>query len=156
MQTRNYIPNDGYNVDAYIEPKPGLHESIRFTYRPIGPEKQAMLDAALNKLQNTSKNPAKFRKQAEFLTKRIVKWDYKDNKGEPVDISFNVVRNNLHPELFWRMFNIVYGISASDIDPRWSEKDQEDELDLILSAEEEGVSVSTARGERDEKNSVGG
>ena len=154
MRHRNYVPqlpNDGYTLDGFVEAKQGFGESVKFKYRPVTAEKQAMMTASLSLLQDTPTNPANFRKRAEIIKGRIISWDIKDDKGNPLLVNQTTIQN-LAPELFWKLFGIVFGSIPTDINPEWEEEQQREENELAAKAREEGESVCVAREERDLKN----
>ena len=119
-RNRNYVPvtpNDGYTLDGYVEAKQGLGEAVRFRYRPVTAEKQAMLTASLSLLQDTATNPANFRKRADIIKSRLVSWDLKDDKGNLLTLNQTTIQN-LAPELFWKLFGIVFGSIPTDLGGR--------------------------------------
>jgi hypothetical protein len=148
---QNYVPNDGYNLPGFVDAREGINEAARFLYRPISADQQASYTATLALLQDTPTNPANFRKRAEIIRGRLVSWDLKDDKGAPLTITAAELRK-LSPELFWKVYGIVFGSVPTDIDPQWSEEEQAEEAHLADQAAQEGVSVGAVREAESEKN----
>lgn len=152
IRSRNYIPaNDGYTLQGFVDAEPGMAEAVRFSYRPISAEKQASYNALLTSLKDTTNNPAVFRKRAEILKERLVSWDAKDNGGQLLPLTVASIRS-LSPELFWRVFGIVYGTMATDIDPNWADDQQDEECKLATEADASNTEVGKAREASDSKN----
>jgi hypothetical protein len=151
QKQRNYVPSDGYSIPGFIDERDGIIEAVRFVYRPISADMQSSFNASLALLQDTPNNPANFRKRAEIVKGRLVSWDVKDDKGAVLPITTAEVRK-LSPELFWKLFGIVFGTIPTDIDPQWADEQQEEESRLAADAAQEGVTVGAVREAADEKN----
>jgi hypothetical protein len=151
QKQRNYVPNDGYSLPGFIDERDGIVEAMRFVYRPVSADMQASFNASLALLVDTPNNPANFRKRAEIVKGRLVSWDAKDDKGAPLPITTAEVRK-LSPELFWKLFGIVFGNTPTDIDPQWAEEQQEEESRLASEAAQEGQTLGVIREATDEKN----
>jgi hypothetical protein len=139
----NYIPNDGYTEDAYIEALPGFYGEFRFKFRPMLIEERAAL---FN--QNDKLPPAEYeRKCAAALSNKLVEWSLIDKAGKQVPVSAqNILR--LKPNLNGRIFGIVLGTQATDIDPLWSESKKESSAEQKYESAITGASVQ----ESDVKN----
>jgi len=121
--------SDGYTVKGYIEGRPRLYESLRFSYRPL-----LLTERAEFSERNVGK---KVREQnyniAKLLEERIVEWDLKkpiknSDAAEPVPAkSAEILR--LNPVLFDRLFGIVCGTEAYDDDPQVFEAKPEEAAD---------------------------
>jgi len=146
----SYYPNDGYTIPAFIDGIEGMYEPLRFTYRPVGLELQAQWDGKLEGLNGL----AEIRKRAELLADRIVTWDLETGdgaKGAPVPKTAKTV-TALQPSLFWKVWGIVTGRAATDIDPRWPDETLAEEIDVQADASESGLRPGETRDARDAKN----
>jgi hypothetical protein len=152
MKLRNYIPADGYTLPGFVDAKPGFNEAVRFTYRPVTSEQQALYSAALSHVSDTPTNPLHYRKCVDIVYAHLVSWDIKsdDDTGE-MPISIAAIRR-LSPEVFFRLYGIIYGMSATDIDPLWDDEQQADEIVTTISALEHQEAPGTVRSRLAEKN----
>lgn len=143
----DYIPNDGYTEEAYIEAAPGHHGEFRFTYRPFLVEERARLIAA----NNTVKPEEYERLCASEVAKKLTAWSLTDKGGRPVPITAgNVLR--LKPRLNARLFGIVVGLEATDVDPRWGDAAKADAIETKLESALTATVPGDVREEADEKN----
>jgi len=146
MRETSYF-HDGYTQPGFIRAVPLLHGELRFTFRPALVEQRSQLVDAAGRL----KSDAYDRHVATFLAEKLVGWDLADESGRDVAISAtNLLR--LHPEVFIKLHRIVLGWIASDIDPRWSDDDQQDVVEDQYESALAGQTVGEARQERIEKN----
>jgi hypothetical protein len=108
---QNYIP-EGYVEKAFLRGVPGLYADFRIEYRPVLPQNRTVIVRAVGRLPDDQQDPA----AAKAVAKQLVSWDLA-NIGKPVSITVeNVLR--LRPALFQRLFNVVLGMEAPDIDPQ--------------------------------------
>lgn len=138
----SYIP-DGYTRPGYIEAIPGLHGALGFVFRPMLAHERSIV---LESIEKAGRNKSD-RLAASTIAHRIVSWDLKHPvSGGEIQVSEpEAIR--LHPILLSRLFNIVLGNMASDINPDWDDEtktDLDDEafqraLDGTLSIEAEQV-----------------
>lgn len=122
MRHNNLIPaGKAYSEPGYIDAVPGLYdEPLRFTFRPLLPEEQAEHFEKVQKLTGRAKQR---RAEAHLISERIVKWDLKDGHGDAVEpTAVNVL--SLKPVLMSRLYGVVSGLDASDINPEWSLSDK--------------------------------
>lgn len=142
MNHKNTIPSDGYTEPGYVAERPGLHGELRFVFRPMLVEDQSKIMRALEKASNDGWAV----KAARVVADRVREWSL----TEPIKAE-QVLR--LKPALFSRLYGIVLGTDASDIDPQWPTEQKaeavEDDIDALLA----GKTAGAAREERNEKNS---
>jgi hypothetical protein len=133
----NISTQDGYTEDGYLSEVPGIHEALRFTYRPMLLEERDVIDGRRGQIDAFS-----FAQLCvKHIKMRLRTWD---NKGAPdadgvrqvLPLTEENVRT-LRPHLSDKLYLIVTGSRASDQDP---EKPQpiasgEAELQRILSGE---------------------
>lgn len=131
--TLEFIP-DGYTLDGYIAEVPGLHGALRFVYRPCTASENAVTGGAVDKVIRQS--PAKAERiVATGVCKQLVSWSVQNPKTkEAVDIvPATAVR--LQPALFAKLFDIIRGARASDVDPNIDDKgkpNEQNEIDALL------------------------
>lgn len=143
----DYIPNDGYTEPGYIQAAQGFHGEFRFTFRPVLVEERAKILAA----GSTTAAEEYERMCAAALAKKIVSWELKDKAGNLVAVSAgNILR--LKPKLNSRLFGIVTGLEASDIDPLWSDAAKTEAVETKFESALSGQSAGESREEGDEKN----
>lgn len=147
MKKLTHYISDGYEEDGYIAELPGLFPALRFKYRPMLVEARDTLAQALS-----SRRPSESHKAlSAAMASRIVNWDASDATGKPLPIE-PVTFQHLRPRLFDRLYAIVCGDSASDIDPKAAPQAQNAEAEAALQAAIEGRPVSEVKREADEKN----
>jgi hypothetical protein len=150
MKLTNYIPKN-FLQSGYIAALPQLHDALRFCYRPAVVLERAELRAA------AAADPpgALERCAAAMLLSKIACWDYHGPDGPILPIT----RENLlemHGEVFCKLYQIVFGMRPSDIDPAWPpEKVAEQASDERLAAAA-ACSIGEIREEYHEKNLPGG
>jgi hypothetical protein len=143
----NVIPNDGYTEPGYVAARPGLHDELRFTFRPMLPAEQGKWVRDSDKMR-----PELFdRECAKMIASRVKSWSLVDGKDEPLPISPKTI-GQLKPAVFNRLHGIVLGTDASDIDPKWDEDKEAEELEQQREAGESGMNVGELRQEANEKN----
>lgn len=128
---RSYIA-DGYTESGYIAEKPGIHEAVRFKYR-------RMLHGALARVRDKMSQSNLDGAKAVYpeLTEHVKDWDVKeyDKEDKEVGTLERSTKNfaRLAPQLVEKLFNIVAGYQASDLE-RSDDKPQRDEIDELLEA----------------------
>jgi hypothetical protein len=138
---------DGYVQPGYIRAVDRLHEALRFRFRPI-------LSAQRSALVQTAQGATAthFDQQArELLADNLLDWTLSDPAGNPVAISREAI-DRLQPELFLKLYRIVFGYDPSEIDPQWPKEQQCSLADDAQAAESAGRTIGELREERDEKN----
>jgi hypothetical protein len=115
--------DDGYTLDGYLKEAPGLYPAVRFRYRPATPsERVAMFDGFDNLPAND-----KLQRIAGQMAKNVLSWDVKDSKGVPVRCNQPLSYKKLPCALYDKLQEVVFQISAPDIDPdKAAEKEQAD------------------------------
>jgi hypothetical protein len=146
MICANFIA-DGYTQPGYILPVERLHDALRFRFRPVLAEERSLLaDSAL-----TATAASYLRQVAALVAEKLVDWNVTDPQGNDVEISpANVLR--LQPELLLKLQQIVLGVVASDIDPRWPDEQVDRLAEEELAATAGGCSIGEAREQESEKN----
>jgi hypothetical protein len=148
MSFISYIPDDGYTEPGYIAPVTNLHDGLRFHYRPITVPQQSLWDKTTGDL----KGDQWARKTAEIMAQRLLDWSLVDRKGEAIPITnANVLR--LKPSIFSRLHTILWGSTASDPDPEWTETEKNEATDTASQASISGMTVGAVREAENEKNS---
>lgn len=106
----DYIP-EGYTEEGYIREVPGLHGSVRFTFRPmLVVERAALFGQRMLSLSDELQD----RRCADVLCGLLVSWSLTDTEGRPLAVTAeNILR--LKPALFQRMLAIVAGVEPSDL-----------------------------------------
>lgn len=108
MLSYNY---DGCIAKGYIRPVPGLHDGLRFDFRPVLVEEHDALTVLMSKTAPLDGSKL----MAREICKRIKRWSLTDHTGAPVPVlPENVLR--LQRKLFLRVCEIVMGAEASDVD----------------------------------------
>jgi hypothetical protein len=152
MQRLDIIPDDGYTEPGYIKAIVGIHGDIRFTYRPMLIQEQSKATAEAGEAGRGK--PERYdRVCAEKLAHHLLTWSLRDSSGTPLAIEINTLLR-IKPMAFLRLWAIVLGTQASDIDPEWTE-----EVQAVKTEEQADYSpapIGQARAEADEKNSVSG
>jgi hypothetical protein len=144
--------DDGCTERGYVAAVPGLHEAVRFSYRPATTPEQNRLQIGCQKLDAEKALSLRF----GFLVQRLVEWDLVDRKSQPAPRTTATLERHVKPALFWRLYNIVAGFEASDQDPEATPEAKGTDTDMELRAIMEGLSPGAAREEADEKNSPTG
>lgn len=147
----DYVPDDGYTELGFIEAVSGLHGLLRFEYRPFVMAERTKLFTKLQKLPDHEEDLM----VAKVLVERLRGWSLEDRDGEPASISLPIV-GNLRPALFSRLWGIVSGVFASDIDPLWATEQDEEDKEAKAEASRAGVSAGVAKEALLEKNSDSG
>jgi hypothetical protein len=143
----DYIPNDGYTEEGFIEASPGYHGDFRFSFRPMLVEERARIVAA-----NNAVRPEEYERLcAAELAKKITVWSLRDKAQQAVPITAaNILR--LKPRLNSRIFGIVTGLEASDVDPQWTDAAKTEAVETKYESALSGQPAGDLREERDEKN----
>lgn len=138
---------DGYTQKGYIAAVPGLFDALRFEFRPLVATDQS----AHAKEEKKFSGPAWARFAADFMAKRIVSWDAKKQDESPVPLRGPEVAK-IQPALFGRLYGILNGTDASDLDPDWSQAEKEETADYQFEAAAEGTTPGAAAAYDREKN----
>lgn len=147
----SFVPDDGYTEEGFIKGTPGLHGDLRFTYRPFLVEERSKLLRELESLAQEKQDAI----VAKTFTERLTHWNLKDQKGAVVSVSINIARR-LKPSLFYRLWAILLGTDASDLDPEWASEQRTDLLESEIEANERPAPVGMVREIAAEKNSESG
>ncbi len=140
-----FIPDDGYTEQGYIEAVRGLHGEFRFEYRPLLADQRSRILRTMSELKDEKQDV----EVAKVLSQRIVSWSI-DRQ-----ISFDQTRRLL-PAVFYKVWGIVLGTSASDLDPQWDNERKAGEVENLVEAAAAEVPVGVARELTAEKNSDAG
>lgn len=143
--------DDGYVEGAYICAEPLVYPALRFEYRPLLQEEQYAYWKQTERLKDMELRKA----AADLIAKKLVSWDLKTSKGEPVKIEqANLIR--LKIGLFNRLMWIVTGGEAGDDDPSWPEEKKVQLAADRAAAAVAKKTVAEVRAERDAGNSPTG
>lgn len=119
--------DDGYTEEGYIAGVAGIHGPLSFTYRPMLPETRDRL------LRSQQRDIAAGHKEARTeLAKHVQDWDLKDRKGNAVPKTAANI-GQLRPLIQDKLFSIVAGQIASDVNP---DKETADEDEPVHKVEE--------------------
>lgn len=142
----SYI-SDGYTEHGFIKDMPGLHQALRFDFRPMTvadrDDWQSITDGEV---------PAEQAKiTSRVISKKIIKWNLKDHQGQPIPVSSDAI-TRLKPALYVRLVAIISGSGPSDTDVDVLSGDPDD-----LKAQAEARLLGGAeRLANDQKNSLAG
>ncbi len=140
--------SDGYTAKGYIAEVPGLHKALRFQYRPMLAEDEAVLAEATKRLDARKAVLA----YASAIATRLVSWSLVDEQGKAVPVTEYAVRHVGIP-LHYKLRYIITGVSASDIDPEADATSQAAAVDADLQAAIAGTTTARIVEEADRKNS---
>ena len=139
--------SDGYSEPIFLAGKPGFYPPVRGEMRPALGEELDRYNADADKL----KGPELRRHAAKFMAAHLASWDLKDAKGEAVAVGIpNLLR--CKDALFLDLVAVMLGSKASDIDPRWTEAEKQQQREDEEAAAAEGMSLAEYRERRDRKN----
>jgi hypothetical protein len=142
----NYL-TDFCTRPGYVAAAQQLHGPLRFTFRPALTSERSRLAEVAGEMQ-----PEAFDAHAAtFLAGKLVRWDLQGDQGQPIAVSDEALLR-LQPELFVKLYSVVLGASASDIDPDWHDDEREEHHAEVQRAEQTGRSIGEVREEGDEKN----
>ena len=142
----SYIP-DGYEEKAYIEGVPGLHGPLRFSYRPMRVEEGSEFYHGLNGLKPREAE----RHTAKMLASKIRTWSLRGRDDDALKVESKTVLG-MQRRLFQRLLAIVIGSEPSDLDPEWSDDEQDAYVSGKVQASTDGKTVQQVKQEADEKN----
>ncbi len=148
MANLDYTPNEIYTQDGFIAASPGLHGELQFTYRPFLMEDRARYMVQVEKLPLAQQ----YGKAAAELGKRLASWSLENPDGTPLKITTDNVRR-VKPALLDRLWLIVLGIEASDIDPQWDTEQTEEHVEAIEEAAAAPAPIGDVLEEKAAKNS---
>src|SRR4051812_42507113 len=103
---------DGYTERGYIKEAAGVHQAVRFCYRPATHEERARIFegwAGLAAVEQVGRT-------ALALSKKILSWDLHFD-GRAVASNEPSSYKQLKTPLFNRLLDVVCGTSAADVDP---------------------------------------
>lgn len=106
----NFI-GDGYTEKAYVAPRPGIHGSVSFAFRPMTHEQRSVVYTQVAKGGGDASKAV-----VASVARFIVSWDLCWDDGKEAAVTAeNVAR--LRPALIDRLHDIVSGYAAGDTDP---------------------------------------
>ena len=151
MKLTNYIPKN-FLQSGYIALVPRLHDALRFKYRPAVVLERAELRAAAA----ADPQGGLERCAAALLLNKLACWDY---HGPDSSAILPITRENLlemHGEVFSKLYQVVFGMRPSDIDPMWPAEKVAEQTRDERQAAAQACSIGEVREERYEKNLSGG
>ena len=119
---------DGYTMQGFIAPMPGLHCGMSFEFRPMLSREVYALDGRLQKATLEQRHAM----LAAMLAKQLVSWSEEQPDGQPWPINEATV-SCLPFTLFHRLTDIVRMLAASDLVPETS--GEHGELERLLEGE---------------------
>lgn len=123
LNTSGYL-FDGYERQGYIREQPYQFPEVRFIYRvPLARERAIIRHHIANSDPATAEEIA-----AQATCKYLKSWDFKDHQGKPVQVSPEIMLNNIDPAVFQRVYMVVMGFAPSDIDPKWPQSVKKEAL----------------------------
>lgn len=143
-----FVPSDGYTEPGYIAEVPGIHGAVRFKFRPMLSEKRSRVMDGLKEKKAAEQDAIVAKTLAEY----VVEWDLTDAKGKPVGRTPDTFRR-IKPKLFYRLWDIVLGFDATDLDPAWTDDTLADHVDDLMETTDSPAPIGTVREARDSKNS---
>ena len=109
------IIRDHHTRDGYLEPDPGRHEGMEFSFRPMLPEQVETVEAYVT--ANSQRDPVKTAHcVAGNVAKQLTAWSEVDDAGKPEPIHFENVRRLPFPVLN-RLYRIIALLQAPDLKP---------------------------------------
>ena len=109
MATRAYI-EDGYTEEGFIKEVPGIHEAVRFKFRPVLASKQR---ETLDRWHEI-KSEVKSERINNLIKEQLVEWDLTFNKKLlPIETK---ILERLKQPVVDRIFNIITSTDKSDED----------------------------------------
>lgn len=103
---------DGYEKDCYIEGKPNLYPSCRFTIRPMTTIDRSGLH---NRLKNSTGVTVEY-EAASCVVKHLSGWNLTNGDGNTAKIDRDQILK-LQPAMFARIYDCVLGHDGGDPDP---------------------------------------
>jgi len=143
----NYTPDDGYTEPGYIKPVIGLHGEFRFRFRPMLTEEYSHLIAASDEMSGQAYD----RKAADMMLGKLTEWNLSDGKGVLVPITQKTILR-LKVALFNKLYKIITGTDATDIDPLWSDDITDTKADEEYESALSDRTPGEVREENDAKN----
>lgn len=116
----NYI-RDGFVQPGYLEEIEGLHGEIRFSYKPMIPEKADEIDRQVKALRERGEPSKASRLESKTIADQLTDWDLKVAPSE------SACRRLRNPLLRTKLYLIVIGARPSDVDPDWMPSDEANE-----------------------------
>lgn len=111
LSWKSVVIRDGFTQTGYIRENPGLHGELRFSYRPMLPE--AVDDIEAHRRVKKGSDDTKLVIAA--ISERLVSLQQDD--GTDLEATAENVRR-LRYSLLYRVYNIIAGIEATDVDPK--------------------------------------
>ncbi|HTU22509.1 MAG TPA: hypothetical protein VMG10_31010 [Gemmataceae bacterium] len=142
-----FIPDDGYTESGTIIGMPGLYPTVNFSWRPMLQEQLVAYYKAVEKASTWQTRQI----VAKLLAEHIVSWDIKDKKEQVMEIkTARCLR--IKDKLFTRLFGIVSGQEAPDVQSGQTDDEIEAAASDLLKAATVDLPVAVVREEREVKN----
>jgi hypothetical protein len=132
----DYFPvdSDGYTFPAYMQGIPGLHNAVRFSFRPTPMEERGVIMDVFRSLGEGRS----CQYLAELLAAKIVSWNLTTVGPEKVRVAMPISKDailRLRPAIWIRMVSIViWGTDGGDIDPDLETSEQLSEAEQQIRA----------------------
>jgi len=143
------IPGKAYTEPGYIAAEQGLYDDpLRFTFSPLIPEERG---EHLDKVDAVNGTGKKQQVYAALIAERLKTWSLVDGHGDAVELRpANILR--LKPALFSRLYAIVLGVQASDLDPQWEPEKKQASTEVEYESALDGEPIGNTAQETLEKN----
>jgi hypothetical protein len=105
---------DGYTQSAYLKAESGIHPDVRFNFRPMTFQEVQQLNSQLAQYEFDHDKRAIL--AAEVIQRKVASWDIKDRQGQTKPIEAGFIIRSMRPVVTQRIYNIVSGLEAGDVD----------------------------------------
>jgi hypothetical protein len=102
--------DDGYTTTGKIEPAPGIHPALTFTYRPALDRERLAFQRSL---QETTDPAKRSRRRAELVVAHVTEWGATDRAGRAIDRPTVELAERLQPLLLDRLVDVVCGYTSN-------------------------------------------
>ena len=117
---QNFI-DDGYTQAGFIAAREGMHDDLRFTYRPMLPEEVDKVQAVLER-EDVAASHAAIR---GVLLEKLKSW------SDELPVTADSLRR-LRPALWNRLYLIAAGRQPSDPDPKATPDERDEWLQDVM------------------------
>ena len=144
MSLLSYVPSDAYSESGYIVEVPRLHKALRFKFRPLTPAERSKIVGDLDRLPMDKRDL----KIAAEMKRHLTEWNLIDGKDSPVALDVATLLK-LKPGLFYRLWAILLGTEAPDVDEGEQTETLIEQLDNEIAAGATGQVVGDVREEKE-------
>ena len=144
MSLLSYVPSDVYSEAGFITGVPRLYESLRFRFRPFMPSERSKVVSDLDRLPMDKRDLL----IAKEMKRHLTEWNLTDAKDSPVALDAATLLK-LKPGLFYRLWSVVLGTEAPDVDEGEQTETLIEQLDNEIAAGATGQVVGDVREEKE-------